>query len=513
MEDLPLLPLIFLPCEGGDWGVVIISSGSHMTDGIDVKILGDYGPFSREGKSICYSVSIGNSIYLVDCGSPLFQQMGGHKIKTINGLILTHCHDDHKRWFTDLAMFYMYAPDISRKIFFLTTEEINEELLRGSGPAIDRSLSHDSKRIVDIAYEDYINFQLIGPGAKYKIVTKNEGKGRSCLYVSDRSGNPVTPDMAKIIISNKTGRHRLLFKDPEYKEWVEPESFYPFSSEVFYEQDRNIFRDSEGFTIEAINAPVWHGISGIGLKFKTDNESLIFSSDTVHDVELWKHLYSEKRPQRSSLTKKEFDSASVIYGDINDYIERTWSKERFMEAVNAFNDSIVIHDIAVRNCAVHTDYRKLKNTTLQKDKTILTHSPDTMTSQWVLGETKKSFKVKENTFFEIVGDNLYPCNADIYHREAGRYYVGYKNTEGKYTVYEKDKLLNIFKEKRTDLGTPLYAVDMYEDIAGKYFPKLEDDTTSYTERKDGMVELVKLTNTGSTGRIEEDHRDRLAKMI
>lgn len=355
-----------------------------MIDGITVRILGDYGPFSRMGKSIGYLVSIGHSIYLVDCGSPLFQQMGGHKIKTIKGLIVTHCHDDHKRWFTDIALFYKYAPDVSRKILFLTSEVINEELVKGSGPAIDRSLSHDSKSIVDIAYEDYINHQLIGPGAKYKIITRNEGNGSSCLSVSDNSGNPVPPDRAKIIISSKTGRPRLLFKDPHYNEWVEPESFYPFSSEVFYERDKNIFRDPEGFTIEAINAPVWHGIPAIGLKFQTDTESLIFSSDTVHDVELWKQLYSEKRPQRSSLTKKEFDAASVICGDINDYIERTWSKERFQDAVNAFKEAVVIHDIAVRNSAVHTDYRKLKNTTLQKDKTILTHSPDTMTSHWVL---------------------------------------------------------------------------------------------------------------------------------
>jgi len=130
-----------------------------MTDGITVSILGDYGPFSRMGKSIGYLVSIGNSVYLVDCGSPLFQQMGGHKVKTIKGLIVTHCHDDHKRWFTDIALFYKYAPDVSRKIFFLTSEVINEELLKGSGAALDRSLSHDSKSIVDIAYEDYINHQ------------------------------------------------------------------------------------------------------------------------------------------------------------------------------------------------------------------------------------------------------------------------------------------------------------------------------------------------------------------
>ena len=481
-----------------------------MIDGITVRVLGDYGPFSRMGKSIGYLVSIGRSSYLVDCGSPLFQQMGGHKIKTIKGMIITHCHDDHKRWFTDLALFYKYAPDVSRKMFFLASEDINEELLRSSSPAIDRSLSHDSKSVVDIAYEDYVNHQLIGPRAKYKIVAKDAGKGRSSLCVSDRDGNTIPPDRAKIVISNKTGRPRLLFKDPHYNEWIEPESFYPFSSEVFYEQDKNIFSDPEGFTIEAINAPVWHGVPGIGLKFKTDTESLVFSSDTVHDVELWKQLCSEKRPQRSSLTTQEFGSASVIYGDINDYIERTWSRERFAEAVSAFHDAVVVHDIAVRNCAVHTDYRKLKNTSLKTDQTILTHSPDTMTSQWVLSNTGKCFKIKGNIFFEVVRNRLYPCNADIYHKEAGRYYAGYKNPEGKYTVYEKDGLLNISGEKRQDLGVPLYTVDLYEDIAGKYFPKLEDDDAAYHERKDGMIELVKLTGAGSVGSVVEDQRDALA---
>ncbi len=481
-----------------------------MNNGITVRILGDYGPFSKMGKSIGYQVTIGNSTYLVDCGSPLFQQIGGHKMKDVKGLIITHCHDDHKRWFTDLALFYRYAPDISQKVFLIASEEINEELIRISGPALDRSLSDDSKSVIDIAYGEYIDYKMIGPQAKYKIAVRIEGQGKSCLYVLDRNGDPVTPDKAKIVISSKTGRLRLLFKDPFYNEWIEPENFYPFSSDVFYEQDKNIFRDPEGFIIEAINAHVWHGIPGIGLRFKTDKESLVFSSDTVHDIEIWKQLYSEKRQQRSSsLSKKEFDSASVIYGDINDYIERIWSEERFLEAVNTFNGSIVIHDIATRKSVVHTDYRGLKNTVLKKDKTILTHSPDRMTSQWVLSDAEKYFKIMGDTFYEIVGDKLYPCNADIYHKEAGKYYVGYKNPEGTYTVYEKDGLLNLSCVKRHDLGTPLYHVDLYEDISGKYFPKLEDDDIAYFERKDGKVELLKFTDTGSNGRIEENQRDKL----
>ena len=51
----------------------------------------------------------------------------------------------------------------------------------------------------------------------------------------------------------------MLFKDPDYKEWVEPESFYPFSSTVFYEEEQNVYRDKEGFTVQAIKAAVWHG--------------------------------------------------------------------------------------------------------------------------------------------------------------------------------------------------------------------------------------------------------------
>ena len=81
-----------------------------MSDGITVKVLGDFGPFSNIGKTIGYQVIVGESSYLVDCGSPLFQQIGGQGLKKIKGLIITHCHDDHKRWFTNLAPFNMYAP-------------------------------------------------------------------------------------------------------------------------------------------------------------------------------------------------------------------------------------------------------------------------------------------------------------------------------------------------------------------------------------------------------------------
>jgi ribonuclease BN (tRNA processing enzyme) len=481
------------------------------TDGILVRVLGDYGPFSSMGKSIGYQVSIGGSSFLVDCGSPLFQQIGGHGLKAVKGLIITHCHDDHKRWFTDLSLFNRYAPDIQHILPVFTSEAINEGLLVSSGPALHTSLSSDSKRVVDLAYDDYIDFRQLGPRVKYRIVRRDTGGGCSVLAVLDAHGGSVGPERAKIVISAKNGAPRLLFKDPDYGEWIEPELFYPFSSRTFYEEDQNIYHDPAGYTIEAINAPVWHGVPSIGLKFRTEAESLVFSADTAHDIELWKVLHTEKRPQRLHGSYEEFESASVLYGDINDYIERLWSRERYHEALAAFDDAIVIHDVAARRSVVHTDYHRLEHTVLKKKRTILTHSPDKMTSEWPLSKAEKSFLIRGGGFSEVVGDTLFPMNAAVYHKQGGRYFVGYRNPGGAATVYDNDGILNLGGEWDLEKGTELYRVDLYEDIGGKYLPKLpEGGVSHYLERGDGRVEQVTRGEDGSVGTVVEDLRRTLA---
>ncbi|MBI4849379.1 MAG: hypothetical protein HY808_12535 [Nitrospirae bacterium] len=482
-----------------------------MTDGITVRILGDSGPFSKVGKSIGYLVTIGRSNFMLDCGAALFQQIGGQGLKYLNKLIITHCHDDHKRWFTDLVIFHRYAPDITEKVHLFASEEVTGELCRMSEPALDRTLSNDCKTIIDIPCNAYVNYQTLGPLAKYKIVAKTQGKGRFQLCVVDSGGNVIGPERAKIVISSKTNRPRLLFRDPEYKEWVEPESFYPFSSSLFYEEDKNVYSDPEGFYIEAVKSPVWHGLPNIGIKFRTASETLFFSSDTVHDTALWKELYSDKRTQSLKMSRKDFEAAYFIQGDINDYIERTWSKERYRDAVEAFKDAIVIHDVSVRDSVVHTSYNKLGNTVLDKGKTILTHSPDTLTSEWALCYPDKRFKVVRDRFFEIAGENLYPMNADIYHKEEGRYYAGYRNENGNYTVYKTGGMLHIAPAGTGNSGEILFNIDLYEDISGRYFPKLEDKGSVYIKREDGQVELVRTTAKGSRGEIVSDCRDSLVE--
>ncbi len=480
-----------------------------MAEGITVRVLGDYGPFSRMGKSIGYLVTLGNSQYLLDCGTPLFQQIGGHGLKNIKGLIITHCHDDHKRWFSDLALFNMYAPDFATKLFLLTSEQVSEELKRASGPALERSLSVDGRKVVDISYDTYIEHKLLGPKAKYRIARIEKGNGESGFFVEGPDKRPVGPERAKIVISSATGLARMLFRDPDSQEWVEPESFYPFSSDTFYEQEKNLFTDPEGCTIEAFNAPVWHGLPSIGLKFSNGRESLLFSSDTVNDIDLWKELAFEKRTMRRNLPQDEFDAAPILFGDINDFIERAWSRQRYEQAVDAFVSGVVIHDVASKKSVVHTDYSRLSHTALTKNRTILTHSPDMMTSEWVLSRTDKLFRVIGEDFFEMVGERVYPLNADIYHKEAGRYYVGYKNPEGAFSVCEQEGLLSLSGKGCN--SRMLFRVDLYEDIGGRYFPKLDNDKDIYFERKDGLVECIRFSEKGSIGDVVHCLRDSLSR--
>ena len=477
--------------------------------GITVTVLGDSGPFSRTAKSIGYMLEIGGRRYLIDCGAPIFQQIGGHGLKEIDGLIITHCHDDHKRWFGDLVLFNMYATDAANKVCLMTSEDVHEDIIRASMPALGKSLSSDSMRVVDHSYDEYVDYRMIGPRARYRIVSVDGGGGRSHLSVVDNRGNTVGPERAKIFLHPKTKIPRMLFKDPDYNEWVEPESFYAFSSNVFYEENKNIFQ-GDGFTVEALKAHVWHSVAGIGLRVKTPEETLVFSSDTAHDRELWKDLCSCRRPDKTRPAGKDFEAAPVIDGDINDYIERCWSEGRYRDATETFREAVVVHDIAGPNSVVHTDYDKLDRTVLDKGMTLLTHSPDRITSEWALCDTNKVFRIEGGRFFEVAGEKLYPMDADIYHKEKGRYYAGYKNEKGKYLVYERNGLLGIASSVDVQPGKPLFRVDLYEDIDGMYFPRLEDERSFYLRRKDGRVELVELTGEGSRGRVVKDHRPRLS---
>lgn len=403
-----------------------------MDHDIIFDVVGNTTAFSMMGESSGYIINVNGHVYLLECGSPVFPFLGYKGIAGIKGIFGTHSHEDHKRWFTDIVLFTFYNPLLKHKLKMISSEPVLEEFAKNSKGALERSLSADSKRIVDIPYDSMVEECIVGPKSKYFIRLKDNRDGTFQYNVFDRQGNIIGPEKAKIFVNPKTTRPRLLFKDEEIGEWVEPASYYPFSSTSFYEKTRNDFYDDEaGLTVRAVKSSVWHGLPTVAFKFMTEKNSLFFSADTVWKPSLWKELYETYRPQCfENISRDEFENASIIYGDINDFIERTWSHERYERAMGAYKDSVVIHDVARKNSIVHTDYSDIANAPF--DKMIYTHNPDNLASLRPILNSGKRIVVSKGDVFESVKNKLFPFDADVYIRHWSGNLVGYKSKNGAY---------------------------------------------------------------------------------
>lgn len=478
-----------------------------MPDDIYFDVIGNTSPFSMMGESSGYMVTVNGCSYLLECGSPIFPTLGYQGISEIRGIFGTHSHEDHKRWFTDIVLFTFYNPLFKGKVKLISAEPILEEYAKNSKGALERSLSHDSKRVVDIPYENMVDETLIGPRSRYFISLKPSNDGSFSYQVEDREGNGIGPEKAKIFINQAANRPRLLLKDDDNCEWVEPESYYPFSSKQFYEEDQNIYVDHEaGLTVKAIKSSVWHGVPTIAFKFTTKNNSLIFSADTVYKPSLWKEFCEEKRPQKfDAVSREEFDRSSIIFGDINDFIERTWGQERYDAAMAAYDGSLVVHDVARRNSVVHTDYPDIRNAPIEK--LVFTHNPDNLTAQRPILTSGKRMVQREGEVYEWVRGELYPFDADIYVHHFSSDLIGYRSENGDYKVIEQDGLLGIVESEDPTEG--LMRVNLYQDIGGEYFPVLMEPNKCYFVRGDGRVEEVTFDENSSRGKIVQNIRGRI----
>ena len=479
-----------------------------MNSDIIFDVLGSTSAFSLMGESSGYMITVNDRLYLLECGSPIFPFLGYKGIGDIKGIFASHSHEDHKRWFTDIVLFTYYNPLLKSKLKLISSEVVLGEYSKNSKAALERSLSLDSTKIVDIPYETMVEEKIIGPRSKYFINLKTENGGYK-YRVEDRNGNVIGPEKAKIFINPAANRPRLLFKDDENGEWVEPESYYPFSSSVFYEENQNLFHDKEaGLTVKAIKSSAWHGVPTIAFKFTTKDNSLLFSADTVWKPSLWKKLYETYRPQKFDIIKKkEFEKNSIIYGDINDFIERTWGKERYEKAMAAYEGSVIIHDVARKDSIVHTDYQDIANAPF--DNLVLTHSPDNLTSIKPILSSGRKLVLSDGKLFESVNNELYPYDADIYIRHFSCNMVGYISEKGKYKIIEKDGLLG-----PVDVDAPgegIMRVDLYQDIKGEYFPILTRSDQIYRIRPDNRVELVTTGADSSSGKVVKNLRPKLMK--
>ncbi|MFH1122964.1 MAG: hypothetical protein V1758_04820, partial [Pseudomonadota bacterium] len=449
--------------------------------------------------------------YLLDCGSPIFPSLGYKGIADIRGIFATHSHEDHKRWFTDIVLFTFYNPLFKHKVRLISSEVILEEYAKNSKGALERSLSPDSKRIIDIPYDDMVTGTIIGPRSKYTIALKPSGQGRLQYQIEDREGNIIGPEKAKIFINPEANRPRLLFKDDETGEWVEPESYYCLTSPIFYQENRNTYHDEKaGLTVRAIKSSVWHGVPTIAFKFTTEKNSLLFSADTVYRPSLWKELYEEYRPQNfETISRESFEIGSILYGDINDFIERTWSRQRYETAMAAYRNSVVIHDVARKDSIVHTDYADIANAPIEK--LIFTHNPDNLTALKPIVTSHRRLILRDGDVYEGVKGELFPFDADVYVHHFSCDLVGYESERGSYKVIEKNGLLGITTAQDPEKG--LMYVELYQDIRGEYFPLLTDLNKTYAIRGDGRVEEVTLYADSSVGRVVHNLRGHLEKGV
>lgn len=472
--------------------------------GIILDILGDSRPFSKFGRSISYQLRLADHRFLIDCGAPIFEHLTREEIEDLDGLIATHSHEDHKRWFTDLSLYLQYVQG-DQKLQLYTSETIHEEYKKNSRGALERTLTDDSKRVVEVPYEKFVDPIQFGPSQKYKIKLLESNSGAREWKVLDQEGNIVSPKRAKVVISSaqKANRPRLLFRDPDTGDWVEPESFYSFQASAFYESDRHPIelaqRDNSPITIQPLKAPVWHGPPTIGITITTPNEKVVFSSDTVYDPDLFYELAHDRSPlELGDRSANEFDQAQIIHGDINNFIQRTWSQERYQKAMNIYEDSVLIHDCGPGGNPVHSSYKNVKD--ISCDRLLLTHCPDQFVSELPISISGKTFKIVENNVYEQQQDQWYPLNADIYVRNDNQAYVGFQSADGAFSIMRHDGQLQIIRSDQADPDDVLINVDLYRDIQGQYLPYLEEAHQEYYIRDNGQV--IQLSYTDSNVRAQ-----------
>jgi hypothetical protein len=465
-----------------------------------IDIIGDSGPFSQHGLSISYRLRYGPAEYLVDCGAPIFEKAGWAGVGRIRGIVATHSHEDHRRWFTDIALFKKYLEGRGRKLRLITTEPIHDEFRKNSRGALERTLSPDSKQVVETPYEEFVEPVLVGPRARYRIMQRPAGRDGFAWRVVDAAGRPVPPGRAKVVVNHRdqANRPRLLFRDPSTGEWVEPESYYAFGDPAFYASDPMPYVDPEtGLTLAPIKDSAWHGPTTIGVEVRAGRERLLFSSDTVYDPALWRELAEERRPQRLPLPRAAFEKARVVYGSINDLIERTWSRRRLEEALRTYDGAVVIHDVANPGSVVHTSYPNVP-----RDRAaflLLTHAPDRFVSEFPLALSGKTFVLDGNRLDEEVEGRRCRLDADVYVKDFDVPKVGFRDPRGPFKVMERGGMLSLAPAGARAEGREVMRVRLHADVLGRYLPLLAKPNERYQVRADGNVERVTETARGSRG--------------
>lgn len=372
-----------------------------MTQRINVEILGNASLFTRAGKGFAYRVTCGASSYLVDCGANIFGAMSPEELFALDGIFITHAHSDHVRYLADLAFYLQFSRKKPRRVRIITTERVHAQLCESLRETMDLTLDRSRRMVRQIAYEEFFDIVPIGPEPLYHITMTKRKRGALPLAVMTEKNRPVPPSRGKVFMHPKTGRLSMLLKDKATGAWVEPETFYDFSSRAFYKSNMRAYRNAKsGLRVTAVKKGVWHGMDAVGFLFQCGDTRVFFTGDTAADLDLWARLAGEFIDRPATRAKK-FLAAAAIIGDVSNFVERVWSLDRVSGLHELYAKTAAFHDCGGAENIVHTGYpalEKLWTGLVGKDaprsSLVLIHTQPGLASRFPIATTGQKYTVE-----------------------------------------------------------------------------------------------------------------------
>lgn len=483
-------------------------------DEFEFDVIGDSGPFSRLGKSIGYQIKSGGENYLLDCGAPVFQILGSEGLTNLSGIIATHAHEDHKRWFTDFALYKKFTTKSNQKIDLYGTPVVLNDFRQASAAALERTLNPTCDDIRSMEFEEFIEMHPLGPEPKFTCTKIFKDDGMFEWRVVDSTGSVVPPSKAKVIKPANAIIPRIIVRDPIEDIWVDPHTYYSIDDERFYETNGNeeFCELTDNLSLKPLNSPSWHGPPTSSYLFGYNDEKIFFSSDTLYDPELWKKL-TDSKASTAAEDLNDFEDRHFIEGKIENFTDQVWSERRLQKALSIYDKNwVFIHDVTDSPANVHTPYKSLENF---EGDILLTHSPDEFTTVHPMAHLGKSYVIRDNKLLEkSKDDQVHPLSADCYLKRYSEYLVGFEDPDGDYFLVKKSpgkfdvQSQNPANDEKTEL---IKKISLYKDIGGEYFPLIDNDNKEYLLRPDGAVEEVTYLDDGSEGKIVKSLRSQLSK--
>jgi len=455
-----------------------------------LRVLGDNQPFSTSGKNPSYFLEWGKHSLLIDLGTSPFEGVAPEKLANIDGVLITHIHLDHCRYFSDLALYFKY--NLNKPLKVIAGYMVLKNLRLMFEKTLIRSLDNDLGKTKTFKYEDFVEEERIGPIPRAEI----NHDPKNGYHIQINGPTKILQKNLKAIGGKKNSTWWLLYHSPSFKGWIDPFTFYSYENPEFYYDPKPWVVG--GLSFRLVNAHAWHGMDVDGLLIEGFGTQLFFTSDTVYNLAAWKRLLRKRRAIKAKTLMKS--KTQFVEGEIEDYIEQFWSQERYDEAMKLYETPLILHDVGNQNSIVHTEYKEVLDI---RSRLIFIHTPDNFLSAVPFVKPGSAYQIENNDIFEIIEDIPKPLHADLYLKEGKNYLVGFSDKNGEYSFAGLRRQYTEGKRRE------LTRVKLYLDKEGRYLNWPIDENAFYHLKKDGKVVLVKTDKKGVEGNNVADLRDSL----